>query len=150
MKFIISYRENDLYNDIEKWPASIWFFKYVKAFFQKMSEDFVASLPNFGILFGGFSKVPQILPASTLVKRIKEKMTKISSWWHWSKAESQVLGMCTSSITYLYICNILTGAGICALVKKNNDNALSLFFHKLLMNNAISLIMQKKIMQYSS
>ena len=42
MKFIISYRENDLYNDIEKWPASIWFFKYVKAFFQKMSEDFVA------------------------------------------------------------------------------------------------------------
>ena len=42
-----------------------------------MSEDFVAFLPNFGILFGGFSKVPQILPALTLVKRIKEKMTKI-------------------------------------------------------------------------
>ena len=35
----------------------------------------------------------------------------------------------------------------CALLNKNNDNALSLFFKKV-MNNAISLIMQEKVMHY--
>ena len=35
----------------------------------------------------------------------------------------------------------------CALLNKNNDNALSLFF-KRVMNNAISLIMQEKVMHY--